>query len=72
MREPYVTNDVPRLGTFRVDGNKANLIKIYDSPDLQPIEKNWMPTYKKTSKFDFVYSAGSVYKDGIGKIKDLS
>ena len=69
MREPHVTNDVPRIGTFRVDGNKANLVRIYDSPDLQPIEKNWMPPYKKTSKFDFVYSAVSVYKDGIGKIK---
>jgi len=69
MREPHVTDDVPRIGTFRVDGSKANLTQIYDSPDLQPIEKNWMPPYKKTSKFDFVYSAASVYKDGIGKIK---
>lgn len=68
MREPHVTSDVPRLGTFRIEGNKANLVKVYDSPDLQPVEKNWMPPYKKTSKFDFVYSATSVYKDGIGKI----
>jgi hypothetical protein len=68
MREPYVTDDVPRLGTFRITGERADLLKVYDSPDLQPIEKNWMPPYKKTSKFDFVYSATSVYKEDIGKI----
>jgi hypothetical protein len=68
MREPYITNDVPRLATYRLIRNVAHLVAIHNSPDLQPIEKNWMPTYKRNLSFDFVYSARSVYTEGIGKV----
>jgi hypothetical protein len=67
MKEPHITNDVPRLGTFRLNGNEATLLKIYDAVDLQDVEKNWMPTYEKNPSFDFIYSATSVYVDGVGK-----
>ena len=69
MREPYVTEDIPRIGTFKITGGDAKLVDLYHTGDLQPVEKNWMPPYKKTSKFDFVYSATSVYKKDIGKIE---
>lgn len=69
MREPHITNDIPRLATYRLYGNKAFLLAIHDHPDLQPIEKNWMPTYDLNPEFDFVYSGTSVYKEGVGKIK---
>lgn len=68
MREPHITNDVPRLATYRLIGNVAQMLALHDSPDLQPIEKNWMPTYEANPDFDFVYSAASVYKEGVGKI----
>jgi hypothetical protein len=67
MREPKITDDTPRLGTFRLAGSKAELIKLYMGDDLQPVEKNWMPTYEKNPLFDFVYSATAVYVTGIGK-----
>jgi hypothetical protein len=67
MKEPHLTNDVPRLGTFRLDGVKAKLLNIYDTDDLQPVEKNWMPTYEKNPLFDFVYSATSIYVNDLGK-----
>jgi hypothetical protein len=68
MREPYITNDIPRIGTFRLSGTKAKLVKIYTEGDIQPVEKNWMPSYELTDNFDFIYSATSVYKSGVGKI----
>lgn len=67
MKEPYITNNVPRLGTFKLDGNKAKLIKIHDEGDLQAVEKNWMPTYEKNPLFDYVYSSTDVYVTGLGK-----
>lgn len=39
MREPYVTDDIPRIGTFRLDGTKASLLKLHTDGDLQPVEK---------------------------------
>lgn len=68
MREPHITNDIPRIGTFRLDGSKATLTRLHTSGELQPMEKNWMPFYKKPEDADFVYSAISVYKEGYGKI----
>jgi hypothetical protein len=68
MREPHVTDDVPRLGTFKLSGTRAKLLKLHTKGNLQPVEKNWMPTYEVNDLFDFVYSAGSVYKSDIGKI----
>lgn len=68
MREPHVTNDIPRIGTFRLNGTKATMLKLHTEGDLQPVEKNWMPFYKKPEDADFVYSAISVYKQGQGKI----
>lgn len=67
MREPHITNDVPRLATYKIIDNKAELLKVHNDGDLQPVEKNWMPTYKKNPKFDYVYSAISVYIEGTGK-----
>lgn len=69
MKEPYITNDVPRLATYRLVGDVAQMLALHDSSDLQPIEKNWMPTYDANPEFDFVYSATSVYKEGTGKIR---
>lgn len=68
MREPHVTDDIPRIGTFRLDGTKASLLKLHTDGDLQPVEKNWMPFYSKPGDADFVYSAVSVYKHGAGKV----
>lgn len=67
MREPYITADEPRIGTFRVSGSEMRLIELHLAGDLQPVEKNWMPTYEKNPEFDFVYSSTSVYKIGLGK-----
>lgn len=67
MKEPSITNDIPRLGTFRLDGIKAKLIKIHDEGELQDVEKNWMPTYEKNPLFDYVYSSTDVYVTGVGK-----
>lgn len=68
MREPHVTDDIPRIGTFRLSGTKAKLVKIYTEGNIQPVEKNWMPSYELTDNFDFIYSATSVYKSGVGKV----
>jgi hypothetical protein len=68
MREPYITNDIPRIGTFHLTGSKAKLLKIYTEGNIQPVEKNWMPSYQLNKNFDFIYSATSVYKSGVGKI----
>lgn len=68
MREPRVTDDVPRLGTFKINGTKAKLIKLHTEGNLQPVEKNWMPTHEQNELFDFIYSASSVYKSEVGKI----
>jgi hypothetical protein len=68
MREPYVTNDIPRLGTFRFTGTEAELVTLHLDGELQPVEKNWMPTYAVNKNFDFVYSATSIYKSGVGKV----
>jgi hypothetical protein len=48
-------------------GSVAQLLYIHDSKDLQPVEKNWMPPYSANPEFDFVYSATSTYKEGVGK-----
>jgi hypothetical protein len=69
MREPYITNDIPRLATYKIKDNKATLVKIHTEGDIQPIEKNWMPTYEKNPNFDFIYSATSVYNIGSGKVR---
>lgn len=69
MKEPHITEDIPRIGTFRLNGNKASLLKLHTEGDLQPVEKNWMPFYKKPNDADFVYSAISVYKSGHGKVQ---
>ncbi len=69
MKEPHITNDIPRLATYKIKDNKATLIKIHTEGDIQPIEKNWMPTYEKNPNFDFIYSATSVYNVGSGKVK---
>jgi hypothetical protein len=66
MREPKITDDVPRLGTFRLTGVKAELVKLHTEGDLQDVEKNWMPTYEKNSLFDFIYSATDTYAIGVG------
>lgn len=68
MREPHITQDIPRIGTFRISGNKASLIKLHVEGNLQQVEKNWMPFYEKPEDADFIYSAISVYKQGYGKI----
>jgi hypothetical protein len=68
MREPHISDDIPRIANYRLDGTKAMLLGIHTEGDLQPIEKNWMPFYKKPEDCDYVYSAISVYKSGIGKI----
>lgn len=69
MKEPSITDDMPRLGTFRLNGSKAELIKVYFEGDLQDVEKNWMPTYEKNSSFDFIYSSTSIYIENLGKSK---
>jgi hypothetical protein len=69
MREPHITNDIPRLATYKINGTKATLVKIHTEGDIQPIEKNWMPTYEKNPNFDFIYSATSVYNVGSGKVR---
>lgn len=69
MREPHISNDIPRLATYILHDNKAELVKLHVSGNLQPMEKNWMPTYEKNPEFDFVYSAGSVYVVDVGKVK---
>lgn len=59
MKEPEVP--FPRIGKFRLDGLKAKLVELYRTEDLQDVEKNWMPTYVKNPKFDYVYGPNSVY-----------
>jgi predicted GH43/DUF377 family glycosyl hydrolase len=68
MREPHISDDVPRIANYRLNGTKAVLLKLHTEGDLQPVEKNWMPFYKKPKDCDYVYSAVSVYKSGQGKI----
>ena len=68
MREPHISNDVPRLATYILHGTEAELEKLHTVGDLQPMEKNWMPTYEKNPDFDFVYSARSVYVVDVGKV----
>jgi hypothetical protein len=67
MKEPKITDDTPRLGTFRLNGVRAELIKIHDAGELQNVEKNWMPTYEKNSLFDYIYSSTAVYITDLGK-----
>jgi hypothetical protein len=67
MKEPKITADAPRLGTFRLNGSKAELLKIHDAGELQDVEKNWMPTYEKNSLFDYIYSSTAVYIADLGK-----
>jgi hypothetical protein len=69
MREPYISDDIPRIANYRLDGTTAKLLKLHTEGDLQPIEKNWMPFYKKPEDCDYIYSAISVYKSGQGKIR---
>jgi hypothetical protein len=68
MKEPRITNNIPRIGTFKINKTKAELIKLYTEGDLQPVEKNWMPLHEHNELFDFVYSGDSVYKSEVGKI----
>jgi len=69
MREPHISDDTPRLATYILHGTEAELVKLHDAGDLQPIEKNWMPTYEKSPDFDFIYNAGAVYVVDVGKVK---
>jgi hypothetical protein len=69
MREPYISDDIPRIANYRLNGTTATLLKLHTEGDLQPMEKNWMPFYKKPADCDYVYSAISVYKSGQGKIR---
>lgn len=60
---------LPRIALFKLDENlKATLVKIYNDGELYDVEKNWMPTYKKNPKFDFVYSETQTYVDGVGPV----
>jgi hypothetical protein len=68
MREPYISNDIPRIAKYRLRGHTAELVKLHVEGDLQSVEKNWMPFYSKPADCDYIYSAVSVYKSGIGKI----
>jgi hypothetical protein len=69
MREPHISDDVPRLATYKLNGTTAEMVKLHTAGDIQPIEKNWMPTYEKNPNFDFIYSAASVYNVDVGKVK---
>jgi hypothetical protein len=68
MREPHISEDTPRIASYRLDGEKATLLKLHTEGELNPCEKNWMPFYKKPEDCDYIYSAISVYKSGLGKI----
>jgi len=68
MREPYISDDIPRIAKYKLEGTKAVLLKLHTEGDLQPIEKNWMPFYEKPDDCDYVYSGASVYKSEVGKI----
>lgn len=68
MREPHISNDIPRIAHYRLDGTKATLLKLHTEGNLAPCEKNWMPFYKKPDSCDYIYNAISVYKSGQGKI----
>jgi predicted GH43/DUF377 family glycosyl hydrolase len=69
MREPHISEDVPRIASYKLNGEKATLLNLHTEGDLNPCEKNWMPFYKKPEDCDYIYSAISVYKSGFGKIK---
>lgn len=68
MREPHISDDIPRIANYRLDGTKAVLLKLHTEGDLQPVEKNWMPFYRKPSDCDYIYNAVSVYKSEHGKL----
>ena len=68
MREPHISDDVPRIAKYKLNGSTAELVKLHVEGELQSVEKNWMPFYNKPADCDYIYSAISVYKSGIGKI----
>ena len=60
---------LPRIALFKLDENlKATLVKIFEDGNLYDVEKNWMPSYKKNPKFDFVYSETQTYVEGVGPV----
>jgi hypothetical protein len=60
----------PRIGLFKLDENyRATLIEVMDDGWLNWVEKNWMPPYKKSEKFDYVYGPTNVYKTGEGVVE---
>jgi predicted GH43/DUF377 family glycosyl hydrolase len=67
MKEPAIP--FPRIGKFRLDGLKARLVELYDTPDLQKLEKNWMAPQNEDAEFDYVYGPTSVYEVGTGVVE---
>jgi hypothetical protein len=67
LYEPGIT--FPRIARFRLNGNKANLIEIYQDGQLFDVEKNWMAPADASKKFDFVYTSVQVYKSGEGPVR---
>jgi hypothetical protein len=61
---------VPKMASFWLDGSDAYLIKIWDSPDPDKAEKNWMASPDENVNFNFVYGANKIYKNG--DIKNFS
>jgi hypothetical protein len=60
----------PRIASFWLDGPDAYLIKVWDSPELDKAEKNWMSSFEENINFDFIYGANKIYKNG--QIKNFS
>jgi hypothetical protein len=67
MKEPAIP--FPRIGKFRLDGLKAKLVELYDTLDLQDVEKNWMAPQGENAEFDYVYGPNSIYEVGVGVIE---
>jgi hypothetical protein len=61
--------ELPRIGRFRLEGLKAELVKIYNDGQLFDVEKNWMAPIDQNANFDFVYSSVDIYIDGQGPVR---
>lgn len=68
MKEPEIP--LPRIGKFRLDGDKAYLVELYETSDLQKVEKNWMPPQSEGAEFDYIYGPNSIYMVGVGVVEN--